>query len=581
MNKLTNEIKKEKVNNTKKVKLKPRSYQKDAIDKICADHITNKSRIVLAAATGSGKTEMAVIIIENFIQNNYGKILVVTHHTNVIKENFVDRLDEINPNFTYSDTNTNVDVYVTIRQNIIKLNMSDYDLLIVDEAHHDYFSDTMQKRVNSIKHQVLLTATPSRFVKKGGYNILPIGRLDIANKFYAKLNFICINSDNYVKHDDLNKDGVLRSTYNFQSNEMLSAVSSVVPQLNEGKKLFIFRNIKDAKKGSRLLKNGFGINAPVSDSQSDPCSKLVNSFKSSGLDALCVVDRMRLGYSDNDLYYTIDMTFTHNPNTIYQMMSRSNRGIPSMNKYYIKVTNNELNEYTRVIVSVALALFKSENIVKYNGKDFKGIQIPVTQKKPKRNMGEPNGKKKKNSREIIIPDVLDDIVAFFDTADYVDGEEVIRALTGKRKSWRKEKVIKLAVGKSKTEFDKHSGAYSHAKKNGYYNELNLVGEKTIWTKEKVMKLADGMNTTEFFKYRGAHNHAKINGYYNELNLLGKRTSWTKEKVMTVADGMNKTDFNRKFVGALFHAKRNGYYSELNLVNARTIWTKEKAMNVAC
>ncbi len=81
------------------------------------------------------------------------------------------------------------------------------------------------------------------------------------------------------------------------------------------------------KKGSSILKEKHNIIAPVSDSKSDPDGELVDKFKINGIDNLCVVNRMRLGYSDNILFYTIDMTFSHNADTLYQIMSRSNRGL--------------------------------------------------------------------------------------------------------------------------------------------------------------------------------------------------------------------------------------------------------------
>jgi len=406
----------------------------------------------------------------------------------------------------------------------------------------------------------------------------------LPNEYFAKLNFICVNSENKVVYEDLNKYGNLLSKYNFKKDEMVSIISSVIPYLKNGKKLFIFRSMKDAKKGSNILKNIYGIHAPISDSKSDPNSELVDKFKNNGLDNLCVVDRMRLGYSDNLLYYTIDMSFTHNPDMIYQIMSRSNRGDQSMSKYYIKVTNNKLNEYTRLIVSIALALFKSENIVKYNGNNFKGIMTPVLKKMKLKKRKKSGDDTRYKVNDFIIPDVLDDIITFFNSQDYVDGGEVIRILLGKQNQWTKEDVIKLADGKSKKKFRKlYCGAYDYARRNGFLNELNLVG-LTIWTKKDVIKIADGMNKTKFRRlYSGAFVNAKKNGYLNELNLVGQ-TIWTKEDVVKLADGidgMNKTEFIKLYGGAYDHAKRNKYLNELNLSAAsRRKWKKEDVIKIA-
>jgi len=551
--------------------LEARKYQTSALNRIYENHNTSDSRIVLAAATGSGKTEMSIMVINNFLFKNSGRILVVTHNTHVIKENYIDRIDELDVDFTHSTTDVNVDVFITLRQNLDNINFEDYDLMIVDEAHHNYFANTM-KNFRKIKHQVLLTATPSKFVADGGFDIIPIGRLDIPNEFFSKLSFLCINSDNNVTVDDLNNVSNLNSNYNFKNDELFNIISSVIPNLGDGKKLFIFRNIKDARKGSKILKLHFGINAPTSDSKSDPDGLLVRDFKANGLDALCVVDRMRLGYSDDFLYYTIDMTFSHNADVVYQMMSRSNRGSQDMKKYYIKVTNNELNEYTRLVVSIALALFKSENVAKYNGKDFKGILIPTSYEPSKYNDIPIKGT---NKRYLSLPDVLDDITTFFENVDYEDGDKVLRTLLGKQYKihWVKSEVIKLSDGMLHSKFcSKYPGAYNHAYKHVYVDELKSFGRRNNWTKENVIELSNGMTYLEFRReYTTAYNHAHKNGYLNELNISRKlHTKWTKEEVVELSEHMNFSEFFKKYRGAYNHAHRNGYISELKYKRLRKL-----------
>lgn len=414
----------------------PRTYQSEAINTITSRFSQDSSRVVLAAATGSGKTEIAIMLIDSFVKSNYGKVLVIAHHTNIIKENFCDRLTQVNPDFSWSCDSTDVDCFVTIRPGITNLDLSQFSLVIVDEAHQNYFADTIQSRISVVKHQVLLTATPSKFVADGSFDILAVARLDIPNEYYARLNFQIINADNQLDKSDYNRDGVVKPAFNFTIKDMKSAVDSVMSYIKDGKKLFICRDIKQANVTAKYL-TSLGVESFVSDSKSDADGSIADSFKSGQIQSLVVVDRMRLGYSDNNLYYTVDLTFTHNTDTIHQMMSRSNRGTQLQNKYYIKVTNDRLNFLTRVIVSASIALMKRDNLLSYNGKNFKGLQIPVV----RQTSSSSSSRKAGSGSSITIPD-FGDVQNFFDTCDFVDADVVLSQL--KDYKYSLESIIELS-----------------------------------------------------------------------------------------------------------------------------------------
>jgi hypothetical protein len=400
----------------------PRAYQSEAIMTISSKFSTDSSRVVLAAATGSGKTEMAIMLIDLFVKSTNSKVLVIAHHTNIIKDNFCDRLREVKPDFTWSCDSTDVDCFVAIRQGITNIDLSQFSLVIVDEAHQNYFADTIQSRISVVKHQVLLTATPSKFIADGSFDILAVARLDIPNEYYARLNFQIVNADSKLDKSDYNADGVVKTSFDFTIKEMKSAVDAVIPHIKDGKKLFICRDIKQANVTAKYLTT-LGIETFVSDFKCDGDGSVADKFKSGEIQSLVVVDRMRLGYSDNNLYYTVDLSFTHNADTIHQMMSRSNRGSQLQNKFYIKVTNDRLNVLTRVIVSASIALMKRENLLSYNGKNFNGLKIPVAcQKSSSR-----SSRKSCAHSSVTIPD-FGDIQNFFDDCDFADADDLLTKL---------------------------------------------------------------------------------------------------------------------------------------------------------
>jgi hypothetical protein len=458
--------------------MSPRTYQSQAITTITSKFSTESSRVVLAAATGSGKTEMAIMLIDSFVKSNNAKVLVIAHHTNIIKDNFCDRLREVNPDFSWSQDSTDVDCFVAIRQGIKSIDLSQFSLVIVDEAHQNYFADTIQSRIGVIKHQVLLTATPSKFVADGSFDILAVARLDIPNEFYARLNFQIVNADNKLETDDYNQDGVVKSSFVFTIKEMKAAVDSVMSYIKDGKKLFICRDINQANVTAKYLTT-LGVETFVSDSQSDADGSIADKFKSGQIQSLVVVDRMRLGYSDNNLYYTVDLTFTHNADTIHQMMSRSNRGTQLQSKYYIKVTNDRLNFLTRVIVSASIALMKRENLLAYNGKNFKGIQVPAQRQKS----SSPSKKRLTNPSTVTIPD-FGDVQNFFDATDFVDADSILSQL---KYSKRTKHTLESVLEESKA-YDSYQ-ALAQARKTltyflaDYGHEAEFLAIKG-WSKKK-------------------------------------------------------------------------------------------------
>lgn len=430
-----------------KTTLTPRDYQIAAVTTICNSHYRRShSRVVLAAATGSGKTEMAVMIIDNFVRRRLGRVLVIAHHTNIIKSNFIDRLNNVNVNFSYSDTNTDVDCFVAIRsKSLSRIDFNDYDLLIVDEAHQNYFANTCQAIANRVNHQVLLTATPSKFVRAGGFNILPVARLDIPNEHFASLSFRVVNAETDITSDSYNTDNVLKSTVKFHRSEVKSMCDSIINYLDDNKKLFICKDIQQAK-ATALYLTSLGITTAVSDSKTDSDNTIAESFKSGDINSLCVVDRMRVGYSDNNLYHTVDMSFTHNPDVIMQILSRSNRGNQSQSKQYIKLTNNALNVRTRVMLSIALALFKSDNLISFDG-TFASVNVPVV-----KNSGATRVASGAPSDNWFIPDCID-VVNFFNDCDFVDASDIVLRL-------KTTSNYELAVERAKsynsfTEFCRH------------------------------------------------------------------------------------------------------------------------------
>jgi len=389
-----------------------RDYQKEPVE-----YVLTKKRSILAIAPNGGKTEISIAIIEKYLEENpTHKVLVLTHSTNVLLDNFFNRIEEINVGFTYSRIyEPNASVHISLPHNEKRL-LAHYDFIIVDEAHENYLANRVQRilaNATPIK-ELLLTGTPSKFIYEGGYDIYPLACNEIPEEYFAKLNIELVASSYKWTANDYNKDGDIKRNFNFgidDTNETLILVMDAIinrikqgvnpKQYNNpnwflklktwlglfnhiGKTLIACKSINQANDVYDMLKKK-GIDVGLSTSDEDKDSLEVEKFKNDGYNVLVVVNRARLGYSDDNLMNIIDMTGTHNPDIIFQMFCRALRGTPDVQKLYLKVTPKKLDDMaiTHFSMCAALMLTDKKFLETYNGRKFNDIRIPVLKNPPK------------------------------------------------------------------------------------------------------------------------------------------------------------------------------------------------------
>lgn len=434
----------------RKISLRP--YQQSS-----SDYIMTSDRCVLALCPNGGKTEISIDVISRYLTiypNN--KVLVLTHSTNVLLNNFYERLESLEVPFSYSTSfESNASVHLCIPANQHKLK-GKYDFIIVDEAHENYLANRVQKIIEKFKptKQLMLTGTPSKFIYEGGYDIFAIALDELSDEYFAKLNVECIASSYNWKKNDYNADDEVKNNFCYTQEETDNTMESVVfnilkrlgsglsaveyndPSLfskaklfiqklsgkystwdtafkSIGKTLIVCNNIVQADMVHYSLKKN-GVNVVCSHSLCDIDGRLITNFKNDEHDVLVVVDRCRIGYDDANMMNLIDLSGTRNIDLIYQMICRVIRGDQSTTKYYLKVTTNDLAQMAadETAVNGALMLSNKEFLLKYNGKNFNDLEIPVL-KKPRtivterRENGGVNTVKK--YRESILPEMLHDV----------------------------------------------------------------------------------------------------------------------------------------------------------------------------
>jgi len=151
-----------------------RQYQKDVLNNIVRSHRKGNNKILLQAATGSGKTVMAIAFVEYYIKQGK-KVMFLAHRRELIHQaaktlkafdidyGIIMASEKKEKN---SFSNVQVVSVDTLRARAInkkKIDLPNADLLIIDEAHRS-MSNTYKKVIALYPNSLLLglTATPVR-----------------------------------------------------------------------------------------------------------------------------------------------------------------------------------------------------------------------------------------------------------------------------------------------------------------------------------------------------------------------------------------------------------------------------------
>lgn len=408
-----------------KKRLTMRGYQETIVSDIISNFNIGKP-YVLGSCPSSGKTEMAIEALIRLIEAGHVKrVLILAHSTNVLKENFYKRLMEylnegdIEVMRGQKDYNYDARIQVMIPQNI-KHVTGEFELVITDEAQHNVLADdgNYDRIIDMVnpKFQLLLTGTPSKFVRENAlsegdqpYYINTVGMDTIGFEHFHDVRFDLIRSAYGFTNADYNQSQDLLTDVKFSFQETETTINNVIigairnialrngidlPKDSDfilegrklvksgkfGKTLIMCRSIEQANQTALIISKLFGVNVRVSQSQNDSDSRELERFKNGEFNFLCVVKRAREGYDDNKVLNLIDITMTHNIDLIYQMFCRVVR-LDETNpkpKLYIKVTSNAegMPEYTMNIMTAALMLGSTENLARFNGSNFRDIEMP-------------------------------------------------------------------------------------------------------------------------------------------------------------------------------------------------------------
>ena len=380
------------------------NYQSDVLDKIETSMAVN-SVTVLAACPSAGKTIMSIYCIDKFIRENpKAKVLVLTHGTTVLRTQFNEVLHEVHPGFTFNlverfkDFNSKKQVNVCLPQTICNRVLPHFDLIVIDEAHQFYFADMVQEIIELTKpsKQLLLTGTPSCFIARN-YPIIAVPLITIYDEgMVADVRVeIATSSYNFDIIKDYNNDKELKGEIEIKGIETKKTLDEllgkIISKLNSSKArtwkqalqelrktMFACRTQKQAMQVQQYFRQ-VGIKSALSISDIDTDSSEIQRFtQEDDCLVLIVVGRGILGFNYTRLVNIVDMSTSQNIDRIYQLFSRVVRKHPDgLKKLFFKIAPKDKADYYKYIMTGVLAMSSEEFFLKFNGKNFDELKIPV------------------------------------------------------------------------------------------------------------------------------------------------------------------------------------------------------------
>ena len=612
------------------------TYQSEAIAKV-QESLGQREITVLAACPSAGKTLMTIYMMEEYLRENPNhKIMVLAHGTTILRTQFHDVLKETKPDFTYNlvekftQYDVTADVNICLPQTLAGNVLNKIDLLIVDEAHQFYFAEKMMKDIikqTKPKKQLLLTGTPSPFIRKG-FNIVPVTLntiydegmisdlyVEIATSSYTFDPMADFNTQDELKTDVYIKESETKKTLDdlvakiverlksIRGNDYQNLLPEWLPTLKRLQKTMIACRSQHQAMQVKHYFDKIGVKSALSISDIDYDSSEIEVFKQ---DVECliliVVGRGILGFNYPELVNVVDMTTSQNVDRIYQLLCRVIRKHPEgQKKLFFKVAPNIHSDYYKYIMTAVLSLSDESFFTKFNGKNFSDMIIPVI--KTKREHHEPsnnggNGKPRPKTLKPIDFEGLPVFEFFKDLYHKKNALLHVYAYTTMRNVraeftkimpnnyWNLKNCIESAKPyKTIQEWINNGGltAYNVTNKNKWNDEvmghMDVNKNAGYWTFERCKESA--LKYSSLLEWRKnnetACGVAKRKGWHPELTSHMKRakTNWTTESCFADALKYKTPKEWRDNSGAYQWAKINNCFNECTThMTFRFEWTKE-------
>jgi len=158
-----------------------RSYQHEAIRRLAEAFVANKRRALLVMATGTGKTRVAMALIDVFLRANQAQnVLFLADRDALVDQALTDGFKAYLPHeprdrvYTYQIDKTKR-LFVATEQTLAlcyaKFSPGFFDLIIFDEAHRSLFKRFTEVIEYFDARMIGLTATPANFIDRDTFRL--------------------------------------------------------------------------------------------------------------------------------------------------------------------------------------------------------------------------------------------------------------------------------------------------------------------------------------------------------------------------------------------------------------------------
>ena len=337
----------------------PREYQLKIVSSVIKGFHSGRRKALFVVATGLGKTVIASLVADLLYSTGLKKILVLCHSIDLafqLQESFWAQISKTIPTRIFMDgeppvpsDGINFGLYQTLFGYLGGIEPTDFDLIIVDEAHHalaNAFSSCIEHL--SPKLLIGMTATPWRGDGTSIESIFgePIAKVSLIDGmrmgFLAKVDYrmMCDNIDweqvpklarTSLSIRDLNKRLFLPQRDDAVIAKLLEVAASI-----ERPRIAIFSPSKNHAEtfAAKLVSSGISAANMSVDDKVKRRQVLLN-FSSGKLKAVVAVDVLNEGIDVPDVNILVFLRATHSRRIFVQQLGRGLRISPGKEKVIV------------------------------------------------------------------------------------------------------------------------------------------------------------------------------------------------------------------------------------------------------
>jgi type I site-specific restriction-modification system R (restriction) subunit len=305
------------------------SYQITAADKVFEMAISKKYlAAILAAAPSAGKSTIIIHILNKFFKlNPKFRAVILAHNLNNLKEQMLEGFTEghVVPEFTFGEVGQDVQVQVGVISGGMKI-IGNVDIVIFDECHQFYLESMANVILDVLnpEYVVGMTGTPSYF---NAFNKATAGR-KFGMHYISAEELVDMNVFSNVVVDVAHGDELqerLNNAFMKAHINKMDLTKIIVAVKNQTEAVLV---------GEMLTKRGRKV--AVCTSTHDPKNVKLKAYKNGELDALVMVNKAVLGFSDVMTTGMFDLKNSSNLDARYQLFARILRKHPAdVKKFYI------------------------------------------------------------------------------------------------------------------------------------------------------------------------------------------------------------------------------------------------------